>query len=396
MKRIWGELFIVALFLGGPPSFAQKIEMVDGVRTIHNEKDGAWGGTPQVRLELLSTFGGDQPKDPNLAFGAPHDVVIDSHGNIYILDLRNLRIQKLSPEGLFLQNIGRPGQGPGDFQAPFSMDIDDADRLYVLDFGNRKIQVVTAEGKAERQIKFGSLSMVQVRALRSGEIIMGGLVNLRDLMGFRKKLSPLLTVINSKGKTQRTFGEMKDYGDINVNARANWIDIDVDKEDSACVSFRYQNRLEKYSPEGILQWRADRVLNYGTEVIDKGFIRRDHKGIGVQLPTLNTVSQGIAADEEGRVWIITLNRQMTHEETGEEITVTGKRTVVVEPVIRKMDIYKLEVFGPDGILLGDFPLDHLAHGIRICGGFLFIWERTTATVYQYRIWENGAIERRFE
>jgi hypothetical protein len=389
MKRTFGRLFLLPMLLSaGLQSYAQKTEMVNGVRIIHNEKDGAWGETPAVRLEIIRTLGGVETKDPNLAFGAPYDVVVNSQGHIFVLDQRNTRIQKLSPEGASLQSIGRHGQGPGDFQAPFSMDIDSADRLYVFDYGNRKMQVMTPEGKAEGQIKLASLSIVQIRLLKSGEIVMGGLVHLRDLQGFRKKLPPLLTVVDSKGKTQRTFGEMRDYKDLNVNAWANWFDFDIDEEDNICVAFRHQNRVEKYSAGGTLLWRADRVLNYGTEVIDKGYIHQDYKGIRIQAPFLNTVSVGIAADAKGRLWVITQNRQMTREEMGEEITAPGKLRRTVEPVIQNMDIYKLEVFGPDGILLGELPLNHVAHGIRICGDNLFLWERTTATVYQYRIQEN--------
>jgi hypothetical protein len=78
---------------------------------------------------------------------------------------------------------------------------------------------------------------------------------------------------------------------------------------------------------------------------------------------------------------------MTREEQGEEVT-GGAIRKTVQPVIKKMDIYKLEVFGPDGILLGSIPLNVAAHGIRICGEFLFLWERNTATIYQYCIREN--------
>jgi hypothetical protein len=49
---------------------------------------------------------------------------------------------------------------------------------------------------------------------------------------------------------------------------------------------------------------------------------------------------------------------------------------------------KVEIFGPDGTLLGELPLNHVAHGIRICNEFLFLWEWNTSTVYQYRILEN--------
>lgn len=390
MKRTFWTLLLLSIFLAAQGySESQTVDMVNGVRIIHNEKDGAWGKTPAVRLELIQTFGGVETKDPNLAFGTPYDVVVDGRGNIFILDERNTRIQKFSPEGMFLLSIGRHGQGPGDFQSPSSMDIDNADRLYVFDYGNRRIQVMTPEGKAERGIKLASLSTDKIRLLKSGEIVMGGggLVHLREVMRSREKLPFLLTIVDSKGKMQKSFGEMKNYGDGNVTAWANWISLDIDGEDNICVAFRHQNRIEKYSLDGALQWKADRILNYGTEVIDKGYIHQDYKGIGIQMPTLNMVSVGIAADGKGRIWVITLNRQMTPEETGSEVVAGGRRRTV-EPIIQKMDIYKLEVFSPDGILLGSIPLNHVAHGIRMCADYLFLWERNTATVYQYRILEN--------
>ena len=387
MKTIIRGWFYLPFILAAAEfSGVQKVEILNGVRIVHNEKEGVGGRMPAVRLELVRTIGGDEPSDPNLAFGAPYDVVVDSDGNIYVLDERNTRIQKLTPEGIFLLSIGRHGQGPGDFQYPYSMDIDDADRLHVFDFMNKRIQVMTPGGKPESAIKLYSSSMVRVRLLKSGEIVMGGL-SLREVLPSGKKLPPLFTVINSRGKRQKTFGEMRDYGNANVNYHANQISFDVDGEDGICAAFRHQNRIEKYSPGGALLWRADRVLNYGTDVIDKGYIHQDYKGIRIQAPFLNTVSVGIAADGRGRLWLITLDRQMTKEETGSEIVAGGKRKIV-EPIIHKMDIYKLEVFGPDGILLGDIPLHHAAHGIRIWGEFLFLWELNTATVYQYRIKEN--------
>ncbi|MGB7294735.1 MAG: NHL repeat-containing protein, partial [Candidatus Aminicenantales bacterium] len=210
MNKLISTLIFLAIFLAVcAPTAPQKVEVVDGVRIVNNEKNGASGETPPVRLELIRTLGGIEPKELSLAFGAPYDVVIDSRGDIYVLDQRNARIQKLSPEGAFLLSIGRPGQGPGDFQAPFSMDIDYTDRLYVFDFANRRIQVMTAEGKTEKAITLFAPSMDRIRCLKSGEVVMGGLVNLRRLMGISKKLPHLLTVVDSRGRTQRTFGEMK-------------------------------------------------------------------------------------------------------------------------------------------------------------------------------------------
>jgi hypothetical protein len=58
------------------------------------------------------------------------------------------------------------------------------------------------------------------------------------------------------------------------------------------------------------------------------------------------------------------------------------------PDIEKIDAYKLEVYDPEGILLGEIKLDHRVHGLRICKNFLFAWEANFDKVYQYEIVEK--------
>lgn len=126
---IFSALFLVSIF-----AVAQKIETVNGVRIIHNEKGGQLGAILEVRLELVRTIGGLDAEE-NLAFRDPADIVRDSAGNLYILDAGNCRIQKLDPQGIFIKTIGRKGQCPGEFQAPRSMDIDTEDKLFIFDIG---------------------------------------------------------------------------------------------------------------------------------------------------------------------------------------------------------------------------------------------------------------------
>ena len=141
------------------------------------------------------------------------------------------------------------------------------------------------------------------------------------------------------------------------------------------MAFLFQNRIDNLTSTGALIWRSERELDYGTEVIDKGFIEQDEKGTSVQAPKMNSVSLGIASDRLGRYWVLTMNHQGADEKT---------RSKDISE-ISKIDLYKLEVFRSDGVLLGDIPLDHHAHGIRIYADSLFIWEQIDAIVYQYKI-----------
>jgi hypothetical protein len=379
-------LFLVIIFVAAFAS-AQKIETVNGVRIVHNEKGGTWGNNPEVRIELVRTIGG-LDADENLSFRAPYDIVRDSAGNLYILDTGNNRIQKLDPQGIFIKTIGRQGQGPGEFQGAFSLDIDEQDNLFVFEPRNMRIQVLSSEGRPLSMVKFDTISMGQIRRLKPGFIIKGGSISLGAAMERPRKLPRLLEIVDRNGRTKTAFGEAKDYKDVNVNSHANRFNFDTDKEKNICASFWYQNRIEKYTSDGILLWRADRVLNYGTDVIDKGFIERSEQGTSIQAPTMNMVSLGIAADGKGRIWVNTFRRQMSLEEQGARVSARGITRAVAEPRIEKMDVFKLEIFSPDGVLLGEIPLNHQAHGIRIFGDNLFIWERNNTTYYRYKIIEK--------
>jgi sugar lactone lactonase YvrE len=363
----------------------QKTETLGGIRFVHNEGVGRWGATHPVGLDLVRTIGGLEESDPDLAFNDPYDIDVDSSGNIYVLDTANNRIQKLGPDGRFLKSIGRAGQGPGDLQAAFSIDIDPEDLLYVSEARNSRLQIFNTSGKPVGQIKYKSSDIFLIRKLPSGLIVRGGGRSLRALLENPKRLPPLLEILEPNGKVKKAFGEATDYQDALVNWMANATEFDTDRQGNIILGFKHQNRIDKYSPDGEMMWRADRPLNYGTEVIYKGSITRTRRGTVIQGPILNRVSMGIAADAEGRVWVNTFNRQLTPEETGETVSVNNAKQIIREGRIARMDINKLEVFGPDGGLLGEIPLSHLAHGIRIVGNTLFVWERENAIIYQYGI-----------
>ncbi|MCJ7681995.1 MAG: NHL repeat-containing protein [Candidatus Aminicenantes bacterium] len=385
MKKIISLLGTVFFLLCSLPAVSQQTETKDGIRIIHNDKTGP---LPGIELRLVRTIGGLEETDENLAFGLPYDVDLDSAGNIYVLDTRNDRIQKLDPDGKFLRSIGRRGQGPGEFQAIFSFDIDVNDRLHVFDVRNRRIQILTTKGRVKKTLKVTSSGMSKIRVSAGGDTILAQSPNFRDLAASDSGLPKLIKRQDEKGHVKAEFGDMRDYGDDNVNVFANWLFLDMDNNDNIYLTFWYQNRIDKYAPDGTLLWRSDRKLNYKTEVIDKGYIKRGSGGTTVQTPEMNTVSEGLAADSRGRLWVITLNRQMSREEQGSSVSVGGQRKVMAEPKIKSMDIYKLEVFNSDGKLMGELPLDHFAHGIRIVGDNLFIWERNNAAVYQYKIVEE--------
>jgi serine/threonine protein kinase/sugar lactone lactonase YvrE len=87
--------------------------------------------------------------DPTAAgfFNAPAGVAVDQQGNIFVAEVLNHRIQKLSSTGQSVAQWGTFGEGPGQFREPSGVSVDSNGNLYVADKGNSRIQKLGADGR---------------------------------------------------------------------------------------------------------------------------------------------------------------------------------------------------------------------------------------------------------
>ncbi len=371
----------------------QEIKTIDGVRMVHNEKGGKWGKNLPIKIELIRTIGDINTLDENLAFNIPSDIVLDDAGNIYILDAGNCRIQKFDKEGNYIDTFGREGQGPGEFNSPASLVIDAEGNLIVSDPRGRKIQVFSTEGSLRETITLTKHPLSEVYALNSGLLAMKGTLGYTFEGKDDEPLPKLIHLLDSEGNIQREFGEMFDYKHRLLNHRGNVFHFVTDQNDYIYLSFVHQNRIEKYSPKGKLLWKADRVINYSTKPLDKGKIERTATSQSFYSPRMNKCSEGIAVDDKGRVWVVTLNRQFKEEEivyTVTRGTRTGATTQVVgDTDLQETDMYILEIFDTDGVLLGTIPLNHFVDDIYIKNDSLVLLDKMRGVkYYQYQIVEE--------
>jgi hypothetical protein len=392
-KAFWPAFGLLLILSIG--ASAQQVETIDGIRVVHNKKGGVWGTNPKLAIELVRTIGDVDTDDENLAFDSPLDMAVDPAGNAFILDSGNKRIQVFGPDGQYLRTIGRRGQGPGEFESLSSISIDRQGNFHVLDSAQRRIQVFTPRGEVLKTTPITKLRIDRMRILGSGPIVakvsiifgMGGVAKEKAQPKLVNLLGPDLEVVGE-------FGEPFDYGDEMTNRIGNSWYFDVDGEDHICLCFVYQNRIERYTPEGKLLWRADRELSYSTKLIEKGRQEVTANSTRYFAPKLNRVTDALAADEKGRIWVVTRDRQIRKEE---EVTIMvsgsvaggSTRKVVGDTDMRTTDMYKLEVFGPDGVLLGAIPVTHFVDGIWIHQDRLFLLDRDRgAQFYEYKIREK--------
>ena len=81
-------------------------------------------------------------------FNLPTDIAFASDGSFYVSDgYGNNRVAKFSPQGKFLFDWGRKGDGPGEFNLPHSVAVDAEGLVYVADRSNGRIQVFDGNGK---------------------------------------------------------------------------------------------------------------------------------------------------------------------------------------------------------------------------------------------------------
>lgn len=124
--------------------------------------------------------------------------------------------------------------------------------------------------------------------------------------------------------------------------------------------------------------------------MDKGKIERTKNRQSFQSPRMNSVSKGLAVDNKGRTWIVTFKRQIKKEEevyTAVRGTQTGvTREIKGNTDLQETDMYALEIFDADGVLLGEIPLSHFVDEIYIDNDILFLLDKMRGVkYYQYQI-----------
>jgi len=106
--------------------------------------------TPEGVLTTLAggTQGSLNATGTSTQFDTPHSVAVDGDGNVYVADTGNHRIRLITPEKVVSTLAGsEQGNADGDgtsarFDNPTGVAVDSAGKVYVADFNNNRIRQI--------------------------------------------------------------------------------------------------------------------------------------------------------------------------------------------------------------------------------------------------------------
>ncbi|MBV9280070.1 MAG: protein kinase [Chloroflexi bacterium] len=193
-----------------------------------------------VVSRLLRTLGGGGT-GPGQFKGA-EDVAVDTAGNVYVADMGNNRIQKLSPSGKPLAAWGTSGDTAGLFAGPTGVALDDVGNIYVADSNHSTIEKIAPDGAVLDHWGGQGTNPGQFSGLHSVAVDAQGDIYAADFGNNRiQKLSP-------SGQVLAVWGDLA--GGSAAGQFHGPVSVAVDGHGDVYVADFYNDRVQELSPSG--------------------------------------------------------------------------------------------------------------------------------------------------
>lgn len=148
MRCDWGRFALVLLIACGSSEAACQ-------DTLHVAADGPalWGS--ELTLDLEVRIGVLEGRSEE-TFGRVVGVAIGPSGEIVVADGQVPVIRVFDVAGQYLRDLGREGQGPGEYRQPLAIKRTPSGGVAAWDPGNTRVTVFSIDGTESRSIRMGS------------------------------------------------------------------------------------------------------------------------------------------------------------------------------------------------------------------------------------------------
>ena len=265
------------------------------VADFHNNKIRKITSDGVVTTIAGSTQGDQDGTGIEAKFNSPIAVAVDNSGNVYVADLGNHKIRKISTEGVVTTLAGSTaGYADGygihaKFNQVNGITVDNSGNVYVSDKENRKVRKITPEGLVTTLagsvagFADGQGSNAQFNLLRGITVDGAGNVYVADDVNDKiRKITPNGTVSTLAGSTPR--GDVDGPG--NIAQFNNPTDVAVDAAGNVYVTDYKNDRIRKITSSGTVSTLSGSTPGYKDGSAD---IALFNKPYGLTVDTSNTV-----------------------------------------------------------------------------------------------------------
>jgi sugar lactone lactonase YvrE len=245
------------------------------------------------------------------SFRNPFGVAVDGSGNVYVTDMNNHRIRKITSSGIVTTLAGSGTHGYADgqgtsasFSSPQGVAVDGIGNVYVADHGNNRIRKITSSGNVTTLAGLGDYapdfgyadgSVTEASFRNPGGLAVdgGGNIYVADTgNGVIRKITPSGNVttlaggININMHGERIGGFIDGQG---TSAKFNYPNgVAVDGSGNVYVADTGNHRIRKITPSGSVTTLAGLVSGWG-----------DGQG---RAATFNS-PYGVSVDGSGNVYV---------------------------------------------------------------------------------------------
>ncbi len=237
------------------------------------------------------------------SFNRPNGIVVDVVGNCYISDMFNHKIRKINKEGVVttLAGMGFPffadgiGKAAG-FEQPQGLAVDDLGNVYVADLFNRRIRKITTAGVVTTFAgsgKTGAGSVDGTGITASFDFPVGVALDSKDNLYVTdatankiRKITPLGVVTTYAGNGVKGA----DDGIANIASFNRPSGIAIDNLDNVYIADR-NSKIRKISSDGVV-----------TTIAGNGTVG-DNDGLGTIASFSGDEGLGLAVDRSGNLYV---------------------------------------------------------------------------------------------